>query len=1185
MKNLIKKLVKEESNKLLLFEELSLLIEKELKVGTTLKKKLDNINKPFADKLLSYLNSDKIPDKVTIDYIDYTSDDDKTLTGYYEDREGNIKTRKFKVGKLLNYLGIGTNEFKGYELEELISHLKQGSTDDFKVVDGEDILKAYHCDNYDEGETMGSCMRYESAQSYLEIYVNNPDDVKCLVLFNPNNGKVRGRALLWHMDNDQWFMDRVYVTNNQYRNLFNLYKEEKNISSSANSTVTLENGGEYDEYPYMDTFEYYSPSNSELSTSADHEDSIKLQDTGGGYGPAGTMIDVGPSEGDVVDESEAYYVSYRTPNEYIEGFAHEDDIITIDGNVYLTDDCIKTYDGEWVFKYGDDAYVVELTAGRYEDEYAKLDDTVELEHNHYGEGQYITTEDNYEILDYDIYEIPYAFSDDTLETYNDKTILKSDAVKLYEPHYGDAAYAHPEDCTEVYIKDHGEVWVLDYDLDGFEEKEKERLNKNKDIDLEQLNKELENGLITKSEFEKLKQDKMKASVNENRTIIKKLLREGLLIVENKLYPNKLINQVMDKIGDSSEETKNKLSIAGLYRDSFGNIQQLKTKEQLDNVFDKWYENTINKMIKTSAFTDNKDLAKKYLDAYVKNVKSLGNNARPFSLKKIEKGLVDLVNNNNWIDDETISNTDKSIYKPDDKDIVYEDDEIIILDTNTKAKCVMYGRGESWCITKPELNYYNTYRIKYGATPYFVLQKNVEGDEHKLVIMHYPDGYAIADRSNSGDRAGGNQYDNEPWSYIENEIPNLKGLEEYFPYREITDDERKYEEIINKTKGYDGDNLQGYIDNTIKGLIINGSKVEAKDFIRDYAAEGVKIEDNQLKSLRPEVLDSLIESGYFLTKGKNQTNLLSPKQQLRVIRIKIQNNIDINGDELLLLSEKEIRLKLLKDNIKESLIGSMKNLIKKLLREGLESNTFESLLGEVTGKLDFSSFKMNDTLNPEIWVNENTINPEIQKTLIKIAKDYYNELGLDTPILDITLTGSLANYNWSKYSDVDLHIIFDVNELGEDKDMIKDLLDIKTRAWNLKHHITVKGFDVELYLQPEDQPHHSTGVYSLQNGEWVTEPTKVDVDLDKETITKKYNTILKSVGEIQKDMDEDKYEDVVKQLEKLKDKIKKMRQSGLDTGGEFSSENIVFKLLRRNDIMEKIDNMLTDAYDKSVTLDQ
>ena len=260
---------------------------------------------------------------------------------------------------------------------------------------------------------------------------------------------------------------------------------------------------------------------------------------------------------------------------------------------------------------------------------------------------------------------------------------------------------------------------------------------------------------------------------------------------------------------------------------------------------------------------------------------------------------------------------------------------------------------------------------------------------------------------------------------------------------------------------------------------------------------------------------------------------------------------------------------------------MKHIIKKLLREGLDKvNSFESLLGEVTSKLDFSSFKMNDTLNSEIWVDENAIKPEIKENLIKIAEDYYSNLELNIPILDITLTGSLANYNWSKYSDVDLHIIFDTNKLGKNKDMVKDLLDVRTRAWNLKHNITVKGFDVELYLQPEDQPHHSTGVYSITNNKWVVEPKKVDADIDKETITKKYNTIIKTVNEIKKCDDED----IVKMLEKLKDKIKAMRQSGLDSGGEFSNENIVFKLLRRNDIMEEIGDMLTDAYDKSVSLD-
>jgi hypothetical protein len=180
-----------------------------------------------------------------------------------------------------------------------------------------------------------------------------------------------------------------------------------------------------------------------------------------------------------------------------------------------------------------------------------------------------------------------------------------------------------------------------------------------------------------------------------------------------------------------------------------------------------------------------------------------------------------------------------------------------------------------------------------------------------------------------------------------------------------------------------------------------------------------------------------------------------------------------------------------------------------------------------------------------------------------------------------MTGSLANYNWSRYSDVDLHIIFDMEELGENDEMIKSLLDVKTRKWNDEHDIKIKGFEVELYLQPEDQPHHSTGVYSILNDEWVTEPTKQIVKLDKDSIRKKYKTYVKTVEDIKGLDDEEK----ITRLNTLKDKISKMRKAGLEANGEFSVENIVFKLLRRNDVMETINDMLTQAYDDSVSIDE
>ena len=448
---------------------LLLILEKEIKVGDNLTKKLNNINTPLSKKLLAFFNSDKIKDEAKVDYVDYDRKNEKLITLGYTDANGKVKERLFKINKLLNYLGSDIRDIKDYEIEDLIGHLKKADTSQLKMVEGDDILKAYHCENYENDETMGSCMRYDYAQEYLKIYTDNPNEVKCLVLLNPETNKVRGRALIWHMDNGQYFMDRIYTTNKEFNTFFNNYAEENGISRIANSTVTLENGGVYDKYPYMDTFEYYDPESGTLATDG-NDGWIRLQDTRGGYSEAGVYIELGDHEGDIVDEDEAVYISYRTPDGYRKGHAHQDDIVWLDDGAYLIDDCIRTYDDEWVFKYDDESFPVELTAGRYEGEYAKLDDTVELEHNYYGEGQYITTDDNYELLDDDIYEIPYALIGDTIETFNEKTILESDAIPLYEPHYGEEAYAHPEDATEVDIKGYGEAWVLDDDLDEFQEK-------------------------------------------------------------------------------------------------------------------------------------------------------------------------------------------------------------------------------------------------------------------------------------------------------------------------------------------------------------------------------------------------------------------------------------------------------------------------------------------------------------------------------------------------------------------------------------------------------------------------------------------------------------------------------------------------------------------------------------------
>lgn len=372
-------------------------------------------------------------------------------------------------------------------------------------------------------------------------------------------------------------------------------------------------------------------------------------------------------------------------------------------------------------------------------------------------------------------------------------------------------------------------------------------------------------------------------------LIKKLLRETLVV---EFYGKRVIEPITKRFNDSSDDMINKLGIAFLFRNFFGDIMQYKTKEQFEQTFNKWYDGILAEFVKTKDFTDNKPLAKKYLDAYINNIVSLGDAARPFTFKALEKTLVDLVNNNRWISDEDVS-VGATIYNPNQEDILYENDDVLILNTDTKAKCVRYGMGETWCITKADANYYNTYRLSYGATPYFVLQKNVKGDEHKLVILNYGrERYAIADRSNTGERSG-SQFNTMSWYEIEQQLPNLQGLEEYFTYREISDDEREYSNLLNKIKdNFEMDNLQELIDRYAGKLVINGSQVTSGDFIRDLAANGMKFNYDQLRSLRKETMDSLIETGYFVGlyyDTKLFEEVLSPSQINRIIKLKIDSN--------------------------------------------------------------------------------------------------------------------------------------------------------------------------------------------------------------------------------------------------------------------------------------------------------
>ena len=236
------------------------------------------------------------------------------------------------------------------------------------------------------------------------------------------------------------------------------------------------------------------------------------------------------------------------------------------------------------------------------------------------------------------------------------------------------------------------------------------------------------------------------------------------------------------------------------------------------------------------------------------------------------------------------------------------------------------------------------------------------------------------------------------------------------------------------------------------------------------------------------------------------------------------------------------------------------------------------------ELDSDSLNLQDDLDRNVWEEDDRIKPEITERLLKIANDFINKLGLEKyEIHDIVLTGSLAGYNWSKYSDYDLHIILDFAQVDENVDLVRDFLNAKKSIWNRDHNIMLGDYEVELYFENRGDPHESPGIYSIKYDKWNTKPEPVTAVVDKENAVKKAEDLVRQIDDAEKLMKKEKYEAAIKTATRIKEKIKKMRKAGLDKRGIYSVENLSFKLLRRSGDIGRLLDIINDSYDKKMSI--
>lgn len=240
--------------------------------------------------------------------------------------------------------------------------------------------------------------------------------------------------------------------------------------------------------------------------------------------------------------------------------------------------------------------------------------------------------------------------------------------------------------------------------------------------------------------------------------------------------------------------------------------------------------------------------------------------------------------------------------------------------------------------------------------------------------------------------------------------------------------------------------------------------------------------------------------------------------------------------------------------------------------------FKEYLREFQTHLEY-----HDDLNSALWVNAQLID-EVKEALVRIADNFIEFLNIpQESIHDIVLTGSNCNYNYSDLSDIDLHLIADFDPSCTDCIGLtaEDCLNAKKTLWNSQHDVSINGFAVEVYVQHKSEvPTSNAGIFSLRNLEWIQKPAKEIVDLSNGEIMVKAQPLIAAIDNIV-----DNEVDDAASIQDVKDKIRNMRNAGLKAGGEFSVQNLSYKVLRNMGYLDKLYNYAKHVDDLSLSLMQ
>ena len=164
------------------------------------------------------------------------------------------------------------------------------------------------------------------------------------------------------------------------------------------------------------------------------------------------------------------------------------------------------------------------------------------------------------------------------------------------------------------------------------------------------------------------------------------------------------------------------------------------------------------------------------------------------------------------------------------------------------------------------------------------------------------------------------------------------------------------------------------------------------------------------------------------------------------------------------------------------------------------------------------------------------------------------------------------------------VLRDLKEILIKLELYEELFKLKKTLYNDEHDITIFGYEVELYVQDENETHFSSGVYSVLHDKWKEKPSKEDFELDEKVFKQKVKNMMDKIDITISDAKDEPTDVALERVNKLRKKIKELRGEGLKKEGEFSYENLMFKFLRRNGYIQKLFDYENERVDKEFSIE-